>query len=379
MNASGESAVGSPPTGTSVGFRLRPLKFNEIDGWGEDDHGAALAAFRHGFRTLGKHPPKRRATGIDPEHLATAIRGANDLGDPSGATARAFFEARFQPCEVLPGTGSAFFTAYYEPVVDGSRTPSAGYRWPIYSPPDDLIEIDPDQPPPGIAPGTRFARRKGRQVIAHPDRPAIEAGCLANRGLELVYLADRVDAFFIHIQGAARIRLAEGGEMRITYAAKSGHPYTPIGRVLIEMGALPAGGATMQTIRQWLAGHPDEAGSVMGRNRSFIFFREAVVDDPALGPVAAAKVPLTPGRSLAVDRLLHSFHTPVWVDTRYPDGASLRRLMVAQDTGSAIVGPARGDVFVGSGDDAGRIAGEFQAAGRFVVLVPLPAAGKRTA
>jgi membrane-bound lytic murein transglycosylase A len=163
--------------------------------------------------------------------------------------------------------------------------------------------------------------------------------------------------------------------MRVTYAAKSGHPYTPIGRVLVETGALPKGGATMQTIRAWLAAHPGEAAGIMARNRSFIFFREASVDDPALGPVAAAKVPLTAGRSLAVDRLIHSFGTPVFVATTLPGGAAFRRLMVAQDTGTAIVGAARGDIFFGSGDEAGKIAGAMQAGGRFVVLMPRAAGG----
>jgi membrane-bound lytic murein transglycosylase A len=206
--------------------------------------------------------------------------------------------------------------------------------------------------------------------VPYHDRAEIEAGALSGRGLELVYLADPVDAFFIHIQGAARIELAEGGTIRVTYAAKSGHPYTPIGRVLIEMGEIEKGKATMPAIRAWLAGNPERAGAIMARNRSFIFFREAAVEDPRLGPVAAAKVPLTPGRSLAVDRLLHSFHAPVFVDTRLPNGQDFRRLLVAQDTGSAIVGPARGDIFFGSGDDAGVLAGAMAAAGRFFLLAP---------
>jgi membrane-bound lytic murein transglycosylase A len=361
--------------GAGAGFRLEPLDFTDIPGWADDDHAAALAAFRRGAAVLDDHPPRSRTSGIDAGALSAAIRRAAGLADDTGAAARAFFEAAFQPHEVLPETGGAFFTGYYEPVVAGARTRSPDYTVPIYARPDDLVEIDPDDPPPGIAPGTRFARQVGSAIAAYPDRGAIGAGFLAGRGLELVWLADPVDAFFIHIQGAARIRLAGGGEMRITYAAKSGHPYTPIGRVLIDKGALPPGGATMATIRQWLADHPGEAAAVMAANRSFIFFREAEVADPRLGPVAAAKVPLTAGRSLAVDRLIHTFHGPVWIDTRQPDGTALRRLMVAQDTGSAIVGPARGDVFVGSGDEAGAVAGAFQAGGRFILLVPRPDSG----
>ena len=158
--------------------------------------------------------------------------------------------------------------------------------------------------------------------------------------------------------------------MRVSYAAKSGHPYTPIGRVLIETGALESGKAMMPAIRAWLAANPDSASSVMAKNRSFIFFREAPVDESGLGPIAAAKVPLTAGRSLAVDRLLHGFHSPVWVETILPGGEAFRRLTIAQDTGSAIIGHARGDIFFGSGDPAGAIAGAMAASGRFVLLVP---------
>ena len=357
----------------SAGFRLQAIEFKDIPGWGEDRHGAALAAFRRGAAVLADHPPKTRVTGIDVGALAAVITEADGLPEADDAAARAFFEARFVPHEVVPNAGAGFFTAYYEPVVTGSRQRSPAFATPIYARPDDLVEIDPDDPPAGIDAGTRFARRTADGLTPYPDRGAIQDGVLEGRGLEIVWLADPIDAFFIHIQGAARIRLAEGGETRITYAAKSGHPYTPIGRVLIESGALPPGGATMATIRGWLADHPDEAAAVMAKNRSFIFFREAPVEDPALGPVAAAKVPLTAGRSLAVDRLVHSFHMPVWVDTRLPDGTPFRRLMVAQDTGSAIVGAARGDLFLGSGEAAGAVAGAMSGKGRFVLFVPRPA------
>ncbi|MEQ8695052.1 MAG: MltA domain-containing protein [Bauldia litoralis] len=359
-----------PATSADPGFRIEPLDFTDISGWADDDHRAALIAFGQGAAVLDAHPPKPRAAGVDPAALAALIARAAKLSAVDGATARAFFEAEFQPLAVVPTEGNGFFTGYYEPIVEGSRTRSAAFATPIYRRPDDLVEIDPDDPPTGIEAGTRFALRTADGFAPYPDRGAIEAGYLDGRGVELVFLADPVDAFFIHIQGAARIRLAEGGEMRITYAAKSGHPYTPIGRVLIERGALPSGGATMATIRGWLADHPDEARAVMAENRSFIFFREAAVDDPALGPVAAAKVPLTPGRSLAVDRLIHTFHMPVWVDTTLADGAPFRRLMVAQDAGSAIVGAARGDIFTGCGDAAGAIAGGLAARGTFVILAP---------
>jgi len=344
--------------------RLTPLRFDALPGWREDDHGAAFRAFRRGAAVLAEHPVKRRTIAIDPAALEAALIQAAALpADLAGTDARAFFEACFDPVEVVP-EGGAFFTGYYEPVVAGSRVRSRQFSVPLYRPPADLVEIDPERPPPGIEPGFRFARRTGGGFAPYADRGAIAAGLLEGQGLELCFLADPVDAFFIHIQGAARIRLAEGGTMRVTYAAKTGHPYTPIGRVLIERGALTRDQATMAGIRGWLAAHPAEAGAVMAQNRSFIFFREAAVDDEGLGPIAAVKVPLSAGRSLAVDRLLHSFHMPVFIATKLPDGSDFHHLMIAQDTGSAIVGPARGDIFFGS------LAGGMRAGGRFIMLVP---------
>jgi membrane-bound lytic murein transglycosylase A len=354
--------MNEPPTPP----RLVPTDFYRLAGWPEDDHAAAFRAFRRGAAVLGDHPPKRRGLGVDPDAIAAALTKAAALPlDLPQREARRFFETEFLPHEIAPAAG--FFTGYYEPVVDGSRSPSARFPAPLYAAPDDLVEIEPGSVA-GLEPSYRFARRTAAGLAEHPDRAAIEAGALAGRGLELVWLADPVDAFFIHVQGAARIRLAEGGEMRVTYAAKSGHPYTAIGKALLARGVPQP--VTMQVIRAWLAAHPAEAGAVMDENRSFIFFREAAVTDPALGPVAAAKVPLTAGRSLAVDRLLHSFHLPVFIETTTPGGDPFRRLLVAQDTGSAIVGPGRGDIFFGSGDEAGEIAGAMKASGRFVVLVP---------
>ncbi|MCP4382537.1 MAG: transglycosylase [Hyphomicrobiales bacterium] len=354
-------------------MRLEKVDFDHLPGWTADDHAAALSAFAGGADVLADHPPKPRASGIAVPLLAERIREAANQGDTGAAAARRFFETRFEAYAVAPDRSSAFFTGYYEPVVAGTRTPSSTFAHPIYARPGDLVDIDPDCLPSGFETGSRFGQqRTDGSLSPYPDRAAIRSGVLADRGLELVYLADPVDVFFIHIQGSARIRLIEGGEMRVTYAAKSGHPYTPIGRVLIEMGVLPPGGATMATIRRWLADNPGDADAVMARNRSYIFFRETPVADANLGPVAAAKVPLTPGRSLAVDRLIHTFHTPVWVDTRLPDDQSFRRLMIAHDTGSAIVGAGRGDIFIGSGGAAGKIAGALQSTGRFVVLFPRP-------
>jgi membrane-bound lytic murein transglycosylase A len=346
---------------------LRPAGFNELSGWQDDDHAAALAAFRRGAAVLASHPPKRRASGLDAGALAAIIARAAALPSTlSAEEARLFFDAEFTPALIET---DAFFTGFYEPVVDGSRTPSPDFPVPLYRQPDDLVEIDAGTVA-DLDPTFRFAKKTATGLAEYLDRGAIMRGALVGRGLELVYLRDAVEAFFVQVQGAARVRLRDGSETRITYAAKTGHPYTSIGKVLIERGALDRSAVTMQTIRTWLSKHPDAMPEVLAQNRSYVFFREAPVGEAALGPIAAAKVPLTAGRSLAVDRLIHTFHAPVYVETTLPDGSAFRRLMVAQDTGSAIVGPARGDIFFGSGDQAGEIAGAMQGRGRFFLLIP---------
>jgi len=348
---------------------LHPVAFADLAGWTDDDHAAAFASFARAAAHLSAYPPKTRRIGVPGQRIAEIAGAALALGAAGMAGARSFFEAAFVPFEVRPAAGSCFFTGYYEPEVEGSQVRTTRFSTPLYCRPPDLVDVDDRNRPPGFNPDLRFARATPAGLAEYFDRREIEAGALAGRDLELVWLADPIDAFFIHIQGSARVSLPDGQVMRVTFDGKSGQPYTPIGRVLIDRGALAAADVTMATIRSWLAAHPDEAPAVMAANRSFIFFREAAVDDPQLGPVAAAGVPLTPGRSLAVDRTLHTFGSPVWVETSAPDGP-FRRLMFAEDTGSAIVGAARGDIFFGSGEGAAAIAGAMKSKGRFVLFVP---------
>ena len=264
--------------------------------------------------------------------------------------ARRFFEQNFAPHKVSKAGDEGLFTGYFEPQYAGSRTRTLVYHVPLYRKPDDFRQ-------------------------PYLDRRQIERGALDGRGLELVFLSSLVDAFFIHVQGSARISLPDGNVMRVGFAAKSGHPYTAIGRVLIDRGALRREDVTMQTIRAWLERNPAEAQDVMWRNRSFIFFREAPAFDRELGPLGAQSVNLEALRSIAVDKSLYSYGLPMWLDTTLPlgdDGATepLRRLMVAQDTGSAIKGAIRADIFVGSGDAAGDVAGRMKQKGSLVVLLP---------
>ncbi|MCP3056794.1 murein transglycosylase A [Aurantimonas marianensis] len=351
--------------------------FAELPGWAGADHALAFAAFRAGAPRLVNGQVSAGTLDIAPGAFHAAAEAAVAAGELDGAAARSFFETHFTPLRIVPsGSVSAqpgFVTGYYEPVVAASPVRTARFRFPLYAPPPDLVKIDDISRPPGLDSSFRFARRAPCGMLEeYPDRAAIEAGALAGQDLEIAWLDDPVEAFFIHIQGSARLRLSDGREIRVGYAAKTGHPFTAIGRILVDEGELTLAEADMDGIRGWLAAHPERRQALFNRNRSFIFFRRTPVDDPDLGPVGAAKVPLTALASIAVDRELATFCVPYFIDAPrlVVAGAPFRRLMIAQDTGSAILGPARADIFVGSGPDAGQIAGRIRHPADFSVLVP---------
>ncbi|TKB12530.1 MAG: transglycosylase [Mesorhizobium sp.] len=348
--------------------------FGDLPGWDEDDHLAAFAAFRlSAFHVLTK-PYRTGSLGIDFNAFAGAYADARSVSPANRSQARSFFERHFVPVLVPADNGGAgLVTGFYEPQVEASPVRTERFVVPLLSRPADLIDIDDKNRPAGMDPYLAFGRDTPAGPVEYPDRGAIERGALSGRNLEIAWLTDKVDAFFIHVQGAARLKMTDGRLCRVTYAAKSGQRFTGPGRILSEIGEIPLEKVTMQSIRAWFKAHPDRVDEILWQNCSYIFFREAPVEDPALGPIAAAKVPLTPGRSVAVDRLLHTFGTPFYIDaptlTAF-DGNPFRRLMIAQDTGSAITGPARGDLFAGSGDAAGEIAGVVRNAADFYALVP---------
>lgn len=339
-------------TGTT---ERRVVPFGDLPGWGEAEARALLDGLaRHTAPEIAARPHEAPWLG------AFAAR----LAEPP-ADARAFVERHFEPVAV-PEAG--FLTAYYEPVIAASRTAEGPFRTPLYRRPDDLVRTAPRADLPGD--GTFARRLADGRLVPFYDRSEIEAGALAGRGLELAFVADPVDAFFAQIQGSARLAMTDGTTVRVGYHGKSGHPYTAIGRVLIDRGVLPEGGASMATIRAALAADPALVQPVLSQNRSFVFFRERPSMGEALGPIAAAGLPLVPWRSLAVDRAHIALGTPVWVETEVPERGPFRGVMIAEDTGSAIVGPARGDMFMGSGAEAGRIAGEMKAAARLTLILP---------
>ncbi|MER9079818.1 murein transglycosylase A [Mesorhizobium sp. M0435] len=350
--------------------------FGELPGWDEDDQLPAFDAFRRSaFHVLTK-PYRSGALGVDFGAFAEAYAAARTVSPANRLEARSFFERYFVPAHIgAENGGPGLVTGFYEPEVDASPVRTRRFSVPLLTRPADLVDIDDGNRPSGMDPYLAFARAAPNDPVEYFDRGEIERGALAGQGLEIAWLADKVDAFFIHVQGAARLNMTDGELCRVTYAAKSGQRFTGPGKILSDEGEIPLEKVTMQSIRAWLKARPERVDEILWRNRSYIFFREMGVDDPELGPVAAAKVPLTPGRSIAVDRLLHTFGTPFHIDapslTAF-DEKPFRRLMIAQDTGSAIIGPARGDLFAGSGDAAGEIAGVIRNAADFYALIPRP-------
>lgn len=352
---------------------LEPVDFSEIHGWADDDIAAAFHAFRRSAENGVL--PKTRSLQIPGADFLSVFKAALDLSAAaSDHDARHFFEHYFRPYRIR---AEGFVTGYFEPVVTASPVRTETFKVPIYGRPPELVDVDEASAPPGWDPAFRFACRSGNHLRPFADRRAIDHGFLAGRGLELAWIEDPVDAYFIQVQGSARLAMTDGSIRRITFAAKTGHPYTSIGRLAVERGILSEDEADKSGLEAWLKANRQNGRALMNENRSFIFFEESLNLGPEDGPVGAAKVPLTPMRSLAVDRALMTFHTPVWVDAPAVAGVAglvggLRRLMVAQDTGSAIVGPARGDVFFGSGEEAGRMAGAVRHKAMFIALVPQP-------
>jgi membrane-bound lytic murein transglycosylase A len=362
-------------------FALRPHSFDELKGWRDDDPSSLFPVMARCLTHMrGSRPYKTGSLGITSDELAAIFESAGATRPDGPAAARAFFEEHFQPFRVVPASGSGLVTAFYEPEVEVFEHPGEEFRYPFYRRPADLIDIDDTNRPEGFDPAYAFARQGKEGIGYFPRREAIDRGCLDGMGLEIAWARSRIDVFFAHIQGAARLVYPDGRIQRITYAAKAGHPFTGIGRYLVDIGEIPLADVSMQSIRAWLADHPRRQDEVLWQNRSYIFFREAPVEGLSLGPVAAAKVPLEAMRSLAVDRMIHTFSSPFFIRsetlTHLTDGQPFARLMMALDTGSAIIGPARGDIFTGSGDQAGNLAGNVRNEAAFFLLVPKPAAGR---
>ncbi|MBO9412225.1 MULTISPECIES: MltA domain-containing protein [unclassified Ruegeria] len=307
------------------------LSFDDLDGWTADDHGAALSVF---LNTCGDLE--------DPDWRALCAVARTYQAD----AARSFFELFFRPVLVEDGD-DALFTGYFEPELDGSRTRTERYKYPIYK-----------MPPEARADGPWLSRRD-----------ILTGEAMNGRGLEIAWVDDPVELFFLQIQGSGRIRLPDGGGLRVGYGGANGHPYRSIGKELIRQGALDAHQVSAQMIKSWVRKNPEAGAELLFHNPSYVFFREVTRVAPEFGPLGAMNRSVTTMRSIAADPAYTPLGAPVWVEKDGKD--PLRRLMIAQDTGAAIKGAQRADIFFGTGDEAGRAAGRLKDSGRMVVLLPI--------
>jgi membrane-bound lytic murein transglycosylase A len=334
------------------------LSFADLADFGQDDHLKAFQVFARSCAAIAaKKSPLRNGAPATP--ALNAIANAALRQDVrEAAQARRFFERHFRPCRVSACVGvrnAGFLTGYYEPIVEGSSLRTRNFTAPLLRRPDNL-----DSRPPYL------------------DRAAIDAGAIERHTAPIVWLRDRVEVFLVQVQGSARVRLEDGSLLRLAYAGRNGHPYTSIGRILIDTGEIAEADMSLATLKQWIRAHgqnPGDAGALlMHRNKSYVFFSLHAECELARGPIGGQGVSLTALRSIAVDRATWTYGLPFWIAADLPwRGSSpspFRRLMIAQDTGSAITGPARADIFFGAGDDAGARAGDIRHAGDVVVLLP---------
>jgi membrane-bound lytic murein transglycosylase A len=355
--------------------QLEPARWEELQGWAEDDHLAAFTAFQTSCRVLRN---MRQAPDRDPMHssLREVCRGALELHPQSSVEARQFFEDNFRPVHISRlGESQGFLTGYYEPVLQGSRFPGPEFHIPVYRrPPDLLVDGRKPGPHPIVNKSASIGRRdENNEIVPYFDRGAIETGALGGQKLEICWLKDPFDLLIAQIEGSVRVILEDGLPLRLNYDSHNGYSYSSVGRVLIERKLIPREEMSMHRIRDWMSAHPDEAQGVRASNRSYIFFRVTGLSNEG-EPIGGEGVRLTPGRSIAVDRL-HEYGTPFFIEAKLPiesagAASAFHRLMIAQDTGSAIVGPARADLYWGRGDDAGRVAGRIRHPGKFVMLIP---------
>jgi len=354
---------GHPEPGS---LTLSRAAFGDLPGWAESDPRPALAAFQRSCQALKTKPdsdPMSSYGGTLADWRAPCAAAETTL--PSHA--RTFFERWFEPVAVTAGrVKEGRFTGYYEPEIKGSRTRFGAFQTPVYSKPDDLIEIDLGAFRPSLAGEHTAGRLDGNRLVPYASRAEIAAHGLKHASV-LFYTDDPIELFFLHIQGSGRVRFGDGSTARVAYAAQNGQPYTAIGKTLIARG-VPRDGMSLQVIRAWLNDHPGDASAVMNCDASYVFFTEEPVGDRALGAKGAQGMPLTPKASLAVDTRSHGLGTPFFVAGPSPLG----RLFVAQDIGGAIRGVVRGDVYFGFGSEAEAQAGTMNQPGRFYALLPKP-------
>ena len=340
---------------------MTPTTFGSLPGWQRDDLREAWPAFLGSCKAIASKPAW---TGVC---AAAATVDARD-----GAAVRAFFESRFIPnlVRATDGADTGLITGYYEPMLIGARRRGGAFQTPLYRVPDDLLTIELGAAYPDLKSMRLRGRLVGKKVVPYSTRADIAAADIA--GKELLWVDDPVEAFFLEVQGSGRVQLNDTGEtVRIAYADQNGHPYKAIGRWLVEQGEMTAKEASAQSIKAWIAAHPQRRQELFNVNPSYVFFKEERLPDPSVGPKGALGVALTPGRSVALDAQLLPLGAPLWLaTTRAGSEEPLQRLMMGQDTGGAIRGAVRADFFYGFGAQAADSAGLMKQRGQIWVLLP---------
>ena len=341
---------------------LEAADFGELPGWRSDTVAAAWSAFLSSCRAMRFQASWRNV----------CAEGAK-IAQKDDISVRMFFETHFVPYRTSTpeGVTQGLATGYYEPLLRGSRTRQPPYLSPLYAPPDDLLTIDLSAVMPDLKNRRLRGRIEGKRVVPYWSRADIDNGLAPVAGKELLWVNDPIEAFFLEVQGSGRVELDSGETIRVNYADQNGHPYQSIGRWLIDHGEIKADQASMQGIKAWARANPARLKELLGQNPSYVFFREQAVGDPALGPLGAQGVALTPERSIAIDPAFIPLGAPVFMATTFPNSDQpLERLVVAQDTGGAIRGPVRADYFWGFGADAGALAGRMRQSLKMWVLLP---------
>ncbi len=330
--------------------QLETVSWTEIKGWSVDDHAAAFATFLSSCKAVVRGTPARHAGQPFYAALQSVCRRAVNAPMLDRAAAQKFFERNFRPMRIAPlGQDNGFLTGYYEPIIEGSLVRSAEFNVPLYRTPPNLAK-------------------------PYYERAVIEDGALSGRKLEICWLKDPTDLFFAQIQGSARVKLEDGKVLRLNYSSHNGWPYTPVGSILIARNIVPREEMSMDRIRDWIAANPKEGKDLRRRNKSFVFFRETGLAEHQ-EPVGAQGISLSPGRSIAVDRFIHVYGTPFFIEAELPLESErsenmFQRLMVSQDTGGAIRGPARADLYFGAGAGSAHVAGRIRHPGQFTILIP---------
>ncbi|MFN0317210.1 MAG: murein transglycosylase A [Burkholderiales bacterium] len=340
--------------------RLAPVSWSALPGWNSSAFAPAMVAFLRSCAVLVRDP---RWTQVCNQSASLTASDQESL--------RAYFETWFTPFKIADGAGNAqgLLTGYYEPLLRGSRIKQAPYIHPVYAVPQDLVRIELSALYPELAHQRLRGRLVGNKVVPYASRAVIDAGQTSLAGQEILWVDDTIALFFLHIQGSGKVALDSGETLRLAYGDQNGHPYRAIGKTLVERGALQKEEVSLQSIRAWLQRNPESAALIMNTNPSYVFFEEQ--PDSADGPKGAQGVALTAGHSIAVDPRNIPLGAPVYIESTWPpEGVPLNLLSIAQDTGGAIRGAVRADLFLGQGLDAEETAGRMRQPLRAWVLLP---------